>query len=117
VASTVTVALVGDPVPIGAGSYPPADLEVAWSERQKVDLEVRSDETAGEILGRAAEAFGLGSAGELDESLWPGATLADAFGLGAISTCHNGGMAFLPTITTSACRGPRWRSWPRPAVP
>jgi hypothetical protein len=79
VASTVTVALVGPPVPLGSVGYSPEDLEVPWSEREKVTLEVEGNETLGQILARAAGAFGLTSARDLEESLWPGATLADAF--------------------------------------
>jgi hypothetical protein len=79
VASTVTVALVGDPVPIGSGNYSEEDIRVRWADRSKVELEVERDETVGQILARAAEAFGLASAWNLEDSLWPGATLADAF--------------------------------------
>jgi hypothetical protein len=78
-ASTVTVALVGDPVPIGSGAALVEDLEVPWNERQKVTLEVEPEETLGEILARAAEEFGLTAAWDLSDEPFPGATLADAF--------------------------------------
>lgn len=78
-ASTVTVALVGKPVPIGSGDYSLEDLDVPWAKRQKVTVEAEADTTLGEILARAAEQFGLTSAWDHQESHWPGATLADAF--------------------------------------
>jgi hypothetical protein len=31
--------------------------------------------------------------------------------------CHNGGMAFARHHDVGLPRGPRWRSWPLPAVP
>jgi hypothetical protein len=116
VSSTVTVALVGDPVPIGSTGFSPADdLEMPWSERQTVSLEVEPEETLGAILARAAEQFGLTSAWPLDDSLWPGATLADAFAwVGLYRPEHDHGTPVRPlTSVTLADREGRavWNNY------
>src|SRR5690348_3842857 len=55
----VTVALVGPSRPVGSVGYVEEELAIPWAERQKVTLDVNPEETIGEVLGRAGEAFGL----------------------------------------------------------
>lgn len=106
-ASTVTVALVGDAVPIGSVGYSADDLEIPWSERQKVTLEIEPEETLGEALARAAKEFGLTSAWDLEESL---TTLADAFAwVGLYRSEHEEGAPIRP-LTSVTLADPEGRA-------